>query len=196
MKKYIILILILFTVCAYPQANRGGKARGLFMSLSLGPRFPLRQFAKSQNIGTGINIGLSYTDNEILPLFIYAKLGYEHYPGTQELYKHSDYSSFSSNVIPMNAGVKIFLPPVIEDLVLVMPTLEFGGSVAIYEKYHQFKIGSGKNNFIEQNTKAGFQVGAGVSMFLIEFMGYYNYFLNNEYLSADLSLRLPIFIKL
>jgi hypothetical protein len=155
----------------------------------------LREFSKSQNIGTGFNVGLAYTDNEYLPLFLYTRIGYEHYPGTQELYKHSDYSSFSSNVIPINAGIKLYLPPVIEDMVLVMPTIEFGGSVAFYEKYHQFKLGSGKNNFVEQTTKGGFQVGGGLSMFMIELMGYYNYFLNNEYFSVDVGLHLPIFMK-
>jgi hypothetical protein len=195
MRKYIVIILALFSICAYCQTRNSGKARGLFMSLSVGPRFPLRDFSKSQNIGVGFNADLSYTDNEYLPLFLYTRIGYEHYPGTEELYKHSDYSSFSSNVIPINAGVKIFLPPFIEDMVLIMPTIEFGGSVAFYEKYHQFKLESGKKNFIEDNTKAGFQIGAGISMFMIEMMGYYNYFLNNEYISVNLSVRMPIFMK-
>lgn len=195
MKKIIFLLIALYS-CSFAQNFDSGKARGLFLSFAVGPRIPIAESAKSEALGMGINVGLSYTDNEYIPLFVYAKLGYEHYPGAMDLYRRTNYSSFTTNVIPINIGARIFLPPIVKDIVLLIPTAEFGGSIGFYEKSHQYKIDSHKSDFLESTTKMGFHIGAGLSMFLIEVMGSYNYFPNNEYLAADLRIRIPIFIKL
>lgn len=195
-KKIFFLNLFLLAGMLSAQPFDSGRARGLFFSLGLGPRIPLSEFANSQSMGVGINVDVSYTDNTYLPLFVYGRIGWEHFPGEADYYRHSDYSAFTVNVVPINAGVRFFLPPLVKDIVMIVPAVEFGGSFAIFEKLHQFKVDSGRSNFIEDNTKLGFHAGAGLSMFLLEVMGNYNYYLNNEYLSADIKLRIPIFIKL
>ncbi|MGE5496535.1 MAG: hypothetical protein ACM3Q2_00570 [Syntrophothermus sp.] len=195
-KKIFFLNLFILAGMLSAQPFDSGRARGLFFSLGLGPRIPLSEFANSQTMGVGINVDVSYTDNTYLPLFVYGRIGWEHFPGDAEYYRHSDYSAFTANVVPLNAGVRFFLPPLVKDIVMIVPAVEFGGSFAIFEKLHQFKVDSGRSNFIEDNTKLGFHAGAGLSMFLLEVMGNYNYYLNNEYLSADLKIRIPIFIKL
>lgn len=191
-----IVILLVFSSGLKAQNLDSGKARGLFMSFALGPRIPVANLAKYQAVGVGINFGLSYTDNEYLPLFVYAKVGFEHFPGAVDYYRRSDHSSLTTNIVPLNLGARIFFPPVVKDIVLLIPTAEFGGSIAFFEKSHQFKIDSGRSDYLESDTRAGFHVGAGLSMFLLEVMGSYNYFPNNEYLSAEIRLRIPIFIKL
>jgi len=194
--KKIILVFFILTGFAYSQNSVSGKAQGLFLSLALGPRIPIQDFNQRNSLGYGINVDISYTDNEFIPLFLYGKIGYEHFPGSTEFYRKSDYSALSTNQIPISLGAKLFFPPLVEDLVLIVPTIEFGGSYLFYETSHQFKIDSGRNNFIEDNSKIGFQIGAGLSMFLIEVMGYYNYFPQHQSISADLKVRIPIFIKL
>lgn len=199
MKKYtgsILLILLLSAVSLQAQPFNKGRARGLFWSIALGPRIPISAFSNSQALGVGINMELSYTDNEYLPLFIYTRLGFEHYPGSVDFYRKTDYSSLTANVIPINVGARIFLPPIIKDIILLIPTFELGGSFAIYENSHQFKLDSGRSNYLESNSKLGFHIGGGLSMFLIEVTGAYNYFPNSEYLSMDLRIRIPIFIQL
>jgi hypothetical protein len=194
MKK--ILIFLIFASNAFSQTTSSGKARGLFFSFGVGPRIPVSDFADSHVLGFGINADVSYTDNEYLPLFFYGRIGFEHYPGSVDFYRRTDYSAISTNVVPMNFGFKLFFPPVVEDIVLLIPTVEMGLSFAIYEKLHQFKIESGKNSYLEETTKLGFQVGAGFSMFLIDVMAFYNYYFGNQNISADIKLRIPIFIKL
>lgn len=195
MKKAVIILLI-FYINGYSQFIDPGKARGLFMSVAIGPRIPISTFANSQNMGIGINLEISYTDNEFIPLFLYAKAGYEHYPGSIDFYRKTDYSSLTTHAIPLNAGLRLFLPPILENIVLLIPIIEAGGSILIIEKSHQFKMDSGKSNFLEDDTKAGFHIGAGFSMFLIEVAATYNYYPQYEYLAADVRLRIPIFIKL
>lgn len=179
-----------------PQSLDSGRARGLFFSVGVGPRIPVSEFAVTQSVGYGLNMELSYTDNVYLPLFLYTRVGYEQFPGSVNYYRKSDYSSLTVHIIPVFAGAKLFLPPVVEDLVLILPTVELGASFAFFEKSHQFKIGSGRSNFMQDDSRFGFHIGAGISMFIVELMASYNYFPNNESLAADLKIRLPIFIRL
>jgi len=195
MKKTLVLLLI-FYINGYSQFMDPGKARGLFMSIAIGPRIPISSFSNSQIMGIGFNVEISYTDNEFIPLFLYAKAGYEHYPGSIDFYRRTQYSSITTNAIPLNAGFRLFFPPILENIVLLIPIIEAGGSYLIIEKSHQFKMDSGRNNYLEDNSKVGFHIGGGFSMFLIELAGTYNYYPDYEYLSADVRLRIPIFIKL
>ena len=195
MKKGIIIFLLLSSV-SIGQGLKFGQARGLFMSVAGGPKIPIFEFSDKFNIGVGFDVAVSYTDNELLPVFLYAKIGYQHYPGRQNLYKKSDYSSISSNVILVHPGIKFFFPAVIEDIVILMPVIEAGLSFAYFENAHQFKIGSGKNNFVEEVSKFGFHAGAGFSMFLLDVMGNYNYFKHNQFLSFEFRLRIPIFVTI
>jgi hypothetical protein len=116
-----VVLLLTFSSALMAQNLDSGKARGLFMSFALGPRIPVANLAKYQAVGAGINFGLSYTDNEYLPLFVYAKVGFEHFPGSVDYYRRSDHSSLTTNVVPLNVGARIFLPPVIKDIVMLYP---------------------------------------------------------------------------
>lgn len=165
------------------------------MSFAIGPRIPINEFSVAHSLGYGLDLEISYTDNEYVPLFFFGKVGYEHYPGASEYYRRTKYSSISTNAIPINAGARLYLPPLIQDIVIVIPIIEFAGSYMYYERTHEFKLDSGIKSYIEDKSKFGFQAGAGISMFIIELTGYYNYYPQNEYLSADIKVRIPIYIK-
>jgi len=192
MKKTALILFLLFGIIK-AQIPEPGQAKGLFMAVGVGPRVPIGKFADVQNLGIGFNFSFSYTDNKILPVFIYSELGFEHYPGRQDYYKVSDYSSFSSNVLTIKLGARYYFPAIFDQVVLLMPVIEAGPSFALFEKFHQFKTGSGRNNFLEDNFKSGFHVGAGVSMFLLDAIFYYNYFRDSQQISFDLKIRIPIF---
>ncbi|MBI9072572.1 MAG: hypothetical protein JEY94_13300 [Melioribacteraceae bacterium] len=195
MKKISIIILLLSSF-VFGQNLKLGEARGLFFGLGIGPRVPLGDFANNQNIGIGFDLTLAYTDNVLVPVFIYSKLGYQHFPGDQTYYKKSDYSAFSSDVIVANLGVRYYLPPLIENIVIIMPVFEAGVSYAYYEKVHEFKIDSGRRSYTEESSKTGLHVGVGVSMFLLDVIGYYNYLHNHQYMSLDLRIQIPIFLEM
>lgn len=187
------LIIMIFTTSVYPQIFELGEARGAFFAVGVGPRFPIGSFADNQNIGIGFDLEISYTDNKFLPLFLFGKFGYQHYPGKQNFYKNTDYSNFSSNVILFHLGGRYYFPPIVENIVLLMPIVEAGVSLSYFEKLHQYKQGSGNQNFVEEVSKTGFIAGFGFSMFLLDVVGYYNYFHNNQYISFDLKVRVPIY---
>lgn len=195
MKKNLTLLifLILSSSALFAQSFKLGDAKGLFFGISVGPRFPIGDFADNQNIGVGGDVSLSYTDNKFLPVFFYGKLGYQHYPGKQNFYQNSDYSSFSSNVYLIELGTRYYFKPIFDEVVLLMPIAEGGISFGYFEKLHQYKIGSGHQDFVEEVTKTGFHLGAGFSMFLLDVLGSYNYFHNNQYISIDLKIRIPIY---
>ncbi len=193
--KKIFLLILLFSSFTFAQI-KFGEAKGLFMAVGVGPRFPLGEFADNQNIGVGTNVLFSYTDNEFLPVFLYTYFGYEHYPGRQDFYKSSDYASFSSNVIVIASGVRYYFPPVIDEGIILMPILDAGIEFAYFEKFHQFKIDRGRQNYVEEVGKLGFQVGGGFSMFILDVVTYYHYLQNNHYISFDLRINIPIFVKI
>jgi hypothetical protein len=191
-------VLIFFLLCAVVRAQlpEPGQAKGLFMGVGIGPRVPIGKFADVQNLGVGFEFTFSYTDNKVIPVFVYSSIGYEHYPGRQDFYKVSDYSSFSTNVVTMKLGARYYLPPLLNEGVLLLPIVEGGATFALYEKFHQFKLSAGRNNFTEDNLKAGFHAGVGVSMFILDAIISYNYLKDSEYISFDLRIRIPIFATL
>lgn len=196
MKKILLILLLVIYSYNFAQSLKFGEAKGLFMAVGVGPRFPIGSFADNQNIGVGFDVTFSYTDNEFLPVFLYTTIGYQHYPGRQDHYQKSDYSSFSSNVIILSPGVRYYFPALLENIVLLMPIVDVGLNFAYFEKLHQFKLDANKQNFLEGVGKVGFQVGAGFSMFILDVVTYYNFLHNNQFISFNLRANIPIFVKM
>lgn len=194
MKKTLFIFFFISSV-VFAQLFRFGEAKGLFMSVGVGPKVPIGTFSENRNLGVGFDVAFSYTDNKFLPVFLYTKFGFQHFPGRQSLYKRSDYSSFSTNMIYVSPGIRMYFPPLFNEEFILLPTLEGGLSWALFENYHQFKVDRNRENFVEEESKFGFHVGAGFSMFLLDVMTYYNFFLHNQFLSFDLRVRIPIFVK-
>lgn len=193
MKKILISIL-LFLAINSTSSFGADKARGFFVSFGVGPRFPVSSFSSTTNLGYGLNLEVSYTDNEFLPFFLFAKVGYEQYPGSQGYYESSEYSHFSTTNVPLNAGLRYYFPPLLESAFLLIPLVEASASFSYLKELHQFKSAAGKNNFYNEQYKFGFTAGVGVSMFLMEFLASYNYFESNQFISADLKIRLPLLV--
>lgn len=192
-KIFIGLVLVVMTISA--QTLEFGQVKGLFMSVGVGPRIPLGEFAGSHNVGVGFNAALSYTDNKLLPLFFYSDIGFQHMPGSQDYYIASDHASISSNMIIMNFGGRYYYSPLVENIVLLMPIVEAGLSVSYAETSHILSKDSGKGNFLEDAFNVGFHVGAGFSMFLMDVVAHYHYFRSKQYISFDLRVRIPIFVS-
>ncbi len=166
------------------------------MSIGVGPRFPVGQFSNRISLGMGIDLAFSYTDNKYLPVFLYTKFGYQHFPGDMDFYKNSNYSAFSSTLFSIDAGARYFFNPLLRNIVLLMPIAEVGLSYSFLENYHEFKLDKNQNNFFESISKFGFHVGAGFSMFLLDVMTNYYYYSNSQFISFDLRLRIPIFVTM
>ncbi|MEO8399220.1 MAG: hypothetical protein ABI550_05310, partial [Ignavibacteriaceae bacterium] len=171
------------------------KARGFFIAIGVGPRFPMGDFATTTDLGYGLNIEFSYTDNKYLPFFLFARVGYEQFPGSTNFYKATEYSNFSTATIPVNMGLRYYFPPLLENVVLFIPIIEVSAAYTYLEKLHQFKQDSGRNNFTEDISKVGISVGAGISMFVMEILASYNYLQTNQSLLIDFKIRLPLFIN-
>lgn len=193
--KKIFIVIFLLLIQAGTFAKPADKARGFFVAFGVGPRLPLASFSNRSDIGYGFDVEFSYTDNEYIPVFIFARLGYDQFPGSQSFYQTSDYSNYSVTNIPVNLGIRYYFPPLFENVVLMMPILEASVDYSYYQKLHQFKLDSGKINFTEESSKLGVSVGGGFSMFLLEILATYNFYQNNQFLSFDLKVRLPLFIN-
>ena len=195
--KKILLLLILFSLSGYLKAQTlvEEKARGVFLSIGVGPRLPVGFFANSSDIGYGFNFEFSYTDNDYIPFFLFARMGFETYPGSQSFYQQSDYSNFSTNVLPINAGIRYYFKPLLENVVLLMPVAEVSVGYTYYNKLNQFKTTSLRSNYTEKSSKIGLSAGGGFSMFLMEILATYNYYQSNQYIAVDLKVRLPLYIN-
>jgi hypothetical protein len=172
------------------------KAEGVFWGIGVGPRLPVGVFANSSDLGYGFNFELSYTNTDFVPLFLFAKVGYETYPGSQSYYQKTDYSNFSTNTLPVSAGLRYYFSPLLENLVLIIPIAEVSVAYTYYQTLNQFKPSSLKSNFTDTNSKIGFSVGGGFSMFIMEILATYNFNNSNQYVALDLKVRLPLYINL
>jgi len=190
---FISLLLVTITV---GQSNSPADAKGLFLTMGVGPRFPLGEFATQQTIGAGFDAMLSYTDNNLAPVFFYLNIGYQNHPGDYEFYKISDHSSLSTNIVSFHAGARYYFSPMIENIILLMPILEGGITYAYVEKYHQYKIDTNKGDNLQSLSKLGFHLGGGLSFFLMDITATYNYLENNQYVSFNLRLTIPLAITL
>lgn len=195
MKKYIVILLIIFAGNVF-DTHPSDKARGIFGALGVGPRLPIGNFSDKVMLGYGFNMELSYTDNEYLPIFLFGRIGFEQYPGSQDFYQTSDYSHFSSNLLPVTVGARYYFPPILENIVIVIPLVEASASLTFFQELHEFKPQSLKNNYLEDGIKPGFNLGVGVSMFLLEVLASYNYLNDNQFLSVDLKIRLPLYVSI
>ncbi len=172
------------------------KARGMFICVGVGPRTPIGSFGSSSMTGIGFNAELDYTDNEYLPLFLFAKVEFLHFPGSQEFYQSSAYSHFSTNILPLSVGGRYYLSPILENVGVVLPFIETAGHIAVYQRLHQFKISTPFPSYIEDGTKFGVSVGVGFSMFIVEMLASYTYFKSNQFVGFDLKVRLPMFVSI
>ncbi|MCL5027647.1 MAG: hypothetical protein M1480_01370 [Bacteroidetes bacterium] len=195
MRKTILIILFGFGL-VFAQKAPIDKARGLFIAFGVGPRLPISYFSNSSDLGYGFNVELSYTDDEYLPVFIFGKIGFDQFPGSQEFYETTDLSNYSTNALPISLGARYYFPPLVENIVLFMPIVEVSFDYTYFQKLHQFKLASGKSNYLEDISKFGFSVGTGLSMFMLEVLASYTYFQTNQFLSVDLKVRLPLYISL
>lgn len=194
--KYIFILILFISPNTFCEKPPSSKATGFFLGFGVGPRIPLGGFSNTTDIGYGLNIEFSYTDNEFLPVFLFANIGFEQYPGSQNYFEETDYSNFHTNALPINIGARYYFKPILENIVLLMPLIQVSGSYTYYQKLHEFDSWAGKNNYLEENSKFGFSVGAGVSMFLMELLASYNYNPGNQFLSFDLKVRIPLYINL
>lgn len=172
-----------------PSSDR---ARGVFFAVGVGPRLPIFGFSEKTLIGYGVNAELSYTDSEILPFFVFGKLGYENFPGSQDYYRETNLSLFSTSYLSLTAGARHYFAPMINEFFLV-PLVEVSGTIAIYEEITQYKLETGLPDMVDDGTAFGFSVGAGASMFVLEMMASYNYLGGNHFLLLDLKVRLPLY---
>jgi hypothetical protein len=198
MNKCLVIILLLVLLPASLKAFNPNedKAEGVFLAIGVGPRLPVGIFAGSSDLGYGFNFELSYTNTDYLPLFLFAKVGYETYPGSQSFYKTTDYSNFSTNALPVSAGLRYYFGPLLENIVLIIPITEVSVNYTYYQTLNQFKSSSLKSNFTATNSKLGFSVGGGFSMFIMEILATYNFNNSNQFVALDLKVRLPLYINL
>ncbi len=194
-KCFLLLILIL-QGNAFAGEPPASKAVGVFLAAGVGARLPIGDFSNSTDLGYGLNVEASYTDSDHLPFFVFARLGYEQFPGSQDFYQGTDYSNYSTTIIPVSLGVRYYFGPLVENVVLLMPIVEGSVSYTYFQVLNEFKADAGRSNFKEDLWKFGGTVGAGLSMFILEIMANYTYYESNQYLSFNLNIRLPIFVNL
>jgi len=194
--RYIFLLLICFQQAAFAGEPPASKAVGVFLAAGVGPRFPVGQFANSTDLGYGLMVDVSYTDSDNLPFFIFARLGYEQFPGSQNFYQESDYSNYSTTVVPVSLGVRYYFSPLVESAILLIPVLEGSASYTYFQVLNEFKTDANQANYEEDLWKFGGTVGVGLSMFIMEIMANYTYYESNQYLSININVRLPLFVNL
>lgn len=193
--KYLLTIILLFSTITFAEKPPSSKATGFFVAFGVGPRMPIGDFSRTTNIGYGVNVEFSYTDTEFLPVFLFANLGYEQYPGSQNYFQETDYSNFHTNALPVNIGARYYFAPLLENIVLLMPIVQVSAAYTYYQTLNEFDENSGRNNFLDDESKFGFSAGAGVSMFMMELLANYNYMPSNQFISVDLKVRIPLYIS-
>jgi opacity protein-like surface antigen len=194
--KYFILFFVFLPSVLVAEKPPASKAVGVFLAVGVGARLPASDFSNTTDLGYGLNVEASYTDSDYLPIFIFARIGYEQFPGSQDFYQQTDYSNYSTTIVPVSLGVRYYFSPMVESIVLLMPIVEGSVSYSYFHVLNEFKADAGRTNFKEDLWKFGGNIGAGISMFMLEIMAHYNYYESNQYFSFNLNVRLPLLVNL
>lgn len=192
--KIFLLVLIAgnFTFAEIPPSNR---AIGFFLGIGVGPRFPIGEFANTNNLGYGLNLELSYTDNEFLPVFLYLNAGFEQFSGSQSYYKETEFSNYNINSIPICIGARYYFPPLMESIFLLMPIVQASANYNYSHTLIEYDDGIRTPSRYANENEFGFSAGVGVSAFMIEFITSYNYLPKKQFISVDLKVRFPLYIN-
>jgi opacity protein-like surface antigen len=193
--KYLLTAILFFSTITIAEKPPSSKATGFFVAFGVGPRMPIGDFSSTTDIGYGVNVEFSYTDTDFLPVFLFANVGYEQYPGSQNYLQETEYSNFHTNALPVNVGARYYFAPLLENIVLLMPIVQASATYTYYQTLNEFDENSGRNNFLDDESKFGFSAGAGVSMFMMELLATYNYMPSNQFISVDLKVRIPLYIS-
>jgi len=193
--KYLLTAILFFSTMTTAEKPPSSKATGFFVAFGVGPRMPIGDFSSTTDIGYGVNVEFSYTDTDFLPVFLFANVGYEQYPGSQNYLQETEYSNFHTNALPVNVGARYYFAPLLENIVLLMPIVQASATYTYYQILNEFDENSGRNNFLDDESKFGFSAGAGVSMFMMELLATYNYMPSNQFISVDLKVRIPLYIS-
>ena len=193
--KYLLTAILFFSTITIAEKPPSSKATGFFVAFGVGPRMPIGDFSSTTDIGYGVNVEFSYTDTDFLPVFLFANVGYEQYPGSQNYLQETEYSNFHTNALPVNVGARYYFAPLLENIVLLMPIVQASATYTYYQILNEFDENSGRNNFLDDESKFGFSAGAGVSMFMMELLATYNYMPSNQFISVDLKVRIPLYIS-
>ena len=193
--KYLLTAILFFSTITFAEKPPSSKATGFFVAFGVGPRMPIGDFSGTTDIGYGVNVEFSYTDTEFLPVFLFANVGYEQYPGSQDYFQKTEYSNFHTNALPVNVGARYYFAPILENIVLLMPIVQASATYTYYQTLNEFDENSGRNNFLDDESKFGFSAGAGISMFMMELLATYNYMPSNQFISVDLKVRIPLYIS-
>jgi len=196
LSRFIFLLVIIIQNAVFAGEPPANKAVGVFLATGVGARLPVGQFSNSSNLGYGLLIEVSYTDSDNLPFFIFSRIGFEQFPGSQDFYEESDYSNYSTTILPISIGARYYFAPLVESAVLLIPIVEASASYSYFKILNQFKSDNGKTNYTESLWKIGGNVGVGLSMFILELMANYNYYESNQYFSFNLNVRIPLFVNL
>ena len=193
--KYLLITLFFFSTVAIAEKPPSSRATGFFVAFGVGPRIPLGDFSNTTDIGYGLNVEFSYTDNEFLPVFLFANIGYEQYPGSQNYFQETEFSNYHTNALPVNIGARYFFAPLLDNIVLLMPIIQASASYTYSHTLIEYDDGISTPDRTEEDNKFGFTVGAGVSMFMMELITSYNYLPSNQFISIDLKVRIPLYIN-
>jgi hypothetical protein len=196
LRIYTILLIAALGNPTIAQFGKPADAQGIFLTVGVGPRFPVGELSFQQTVGAGFDAMISYSDNNLAPIFLYLNIGYQNHPGDYDYYKTSDNSSLSTNIVSFHTGGRYFLEPIIRDMFLLMPIIEGGLTYAYIEKYNQYKIDTGREDNLKALSKFGFHIGGGLSFFLMDVVATYNYLENNQYFSVNLRLTIPLAINI
>ena len=194
--RFIFTLVIVCQCTALAGEPPVSKAIGVFLATGVGARLPVGQFSNSSKLGYGLLIDLSYTDSDKLPFFIFSRVGFEQFPGSQDFYQQSDYTNYSTTIIPISLGVRYYFAPLVESVVLLIPVVEASASYSYFGILNEFKSDANKTNYKQNLWKFGGNVGVGLSMFLMEIMANYTYYETNQYFSINLNVRLPLYVNL
>ena len=195
MKKYLLLFLttLLFTTTFAQGPDKS--AKGFFLAIGVGPRVPLGNLSNESKLGYGINAEISYANSDQLPFFIFLKSGFETYPGSQDYYLNNNIANLSVNLIPVELGIRYYLPPLVKSEALLMPIVEAAATYGYFHTLRESKAGYKLMDFKEDKSRFGFSAGVGLSAFLLEILASYNYFDQHQYLAVDLKVRYPIYVN-
>lgn len=182
-------IFIIITLCFCSIEVIGQEVSGVFVSPYVGIRLPIQEASKKYKTGFSFGGNLEY-GNSAIPFII--RLGFNYTSFPQKGIYNQTYQS--SSITGVNLGFDYLITPLIASESIVAPFISADFNYNYIERqliYYTYRF----ETDLKIDQKFGFTLGAGISLFLVDFVVKYNFLIYEPYLSLDYKLRLPIYVS-
>jgi hypothetical protein len=161
----------------------------LFLSIGGGIAVPLDTFKTYSNVTFGILGRLEFASTSIFPFVIGAQVDYFSYKGQDEYKTINLLSNLKTKILGIGLNIEYSLAKIIKSS-FTMPFLSVDVKTNMIKR--EYDDNRTIENLPREESKISIGAGAGMTIFIFDFVAKYNYMKDNSYVGVYTKIKIPV----